>query len=129
MHSSDLSFFNNHIKNINKIWNKVIYLHKLYLNELTNKTRFEKYYKKLEDFYKKNPKQSKKNLYSSKKRLEKIYKKLNDYKYKRDVQINKLKSLYYQVTQTNWTDRGAKKISKKTLKKTRKKIKSHKRLR
>ena len=126
---STLSFFNSHIKKINKLWNSIIRLQELYLNELSNHNRYTKYYKDLENFYRKNPKQSKKRLYSSKKKLDKINKKLNDYKYNRDVQINKIKSLYYQVTQTNWSQRGSKKISKKTFKKSVKKIKSRKRLR
>ena len=126
---STLSFFNSHIKKINKLWNSIIRLQELYLNELSNHNRYTKYYKDLDKFYHKNPQQSKKRLYSSKKKLDKINKTLKDYKYNRDVQINKIKSLYYQVTQTNWSQKGSKKISKKTFKKSVKKIKSSKRLR
>ena len=126
---STLSFFNAHIKKINKLWNNIIRLQELYLNELSNHNKYIKYYKDLENFYRKNPNQSKKRLYSSEKKLDKINKKLNNYKYDRDVQINKIKSLYYQVTQTNWNQTGSKKIPKKTFKKSVKKIKSRKILR
>jgi len=127
---SNLHFFNSHVRQINKFWTNITKYQELYLYEMSNYQKYEKYYKKLEIFYRKNPKENRNKLYTAQKKLNKIHNKLIQYKYNRDSYINKIKSMYYQITQTNW-NRGAKKFnkSKKTFKKSTKRgQKSRKRL-